>query len=96
MLEKRTLEVFSQLGQGVPKDLAYAPLGQLQGFADLFEGKALVEIEGCDEPFPILEPTYGVDELGTQIHEVSVGLRIDRRDVRDERTVLYTLLVTAI
>jgi hypothetical protein len=85
--------VFLQLSQGVTTDLACAPLGLLQGFADLFEGKALVRIEGRDEPFPILEPTYGVDELGTQIHEVGVGLRIDRRDVLDERIVLCTLLV---
>ena len=68
VLERRTFEVFPQLGQGVTKDLAYTPLGQLQGFADLFEDKTLVEIESRDEPLPILEPRYGVDELGAQIH----------------------------
>jgi hypothetical protein len=68
--------VLPQLGQGVTKDLAYTPLGQLQGFADLFEGNTLVEIKSRDEPFPILEPTYGVDELGAQIHWVGVGLSI--------------------
>ena len=74
------------------KDLAYAPLGQLQGFADLLEGKALVEVERRDEPFPILEPTYGVDELGTQVHKVRVELGVDRCGVLDKRTILYSRL----
>ena len=72
--------------------MAYAPFGQFQGFADLLEGKAVVEVEGSDETFPILEPAYGLDELGTQIYKVRVRLGIDRRDVLDERTILYTRL----
>ena len=68
--------------------MAYAPLGQFQCFAHLFEDKALVELEGCDETFPILEPTHGVDELEAQIHEIRMRLRLDRRNVLDECTIL--------
>ncbi len=78
-----------QLGQGVTKDLTYAPLGQLQGFAELFEGKALVTVESRDELLAILEPTYGVDNLGTHIHKIHARLGIDHREVLDECTTLY-------
>ena len=96
MLEKRPFEVLPQLGQGVTKDLTYAPLGQLQGFAGLFEGKALVTVESRDELLAILEPTYGVDNSGTHIHKIHAGLGIDHREVLDERTILYTPLAFAI
>jgi hypothetical protein len=40
--------VLVQLGQGAVQDLAYTTLGQVEGSADLFQGKPFVEIKGRD------------------------------------------------
>ena len=84
--EGRALELSAQLDQGAVKDLTYASLGQREGFADLFQCQTLVKVEGRDETFPLLELAYSIDELGAQVFEVRVELRIDGRRILEERS----------
>jgi Integrase core domain len=58
----------------VTQDLAYSPLGQAEGFADLSQGEPLIKVEGREELLALLELIYGVNELKAQLPAIRLGL----------------------